>query len=134
MLQTPVSAVMAPVPEPLPESCPLLQAAERLGDIAEAILPVVDDRSSYRGVITDRLVADILTTRDGVSKTVGDATENAPSVRSTQTLEAVIDLVDRVGTAVVPVLDEQGSQLVGWSPRPGCWVPLQPANGKLHAV
>jgi CIC family chloride channel protein len=114
LLQSPVSAVMAPVPQPLPESCPLLQAAERLRDTADAILPVVDDRGSYRGVVTGRLVADILTTEDGESKTVADATENPPSVRSTQTLEAVIDLVDHVGTAVVPVLDDNGNRLVGW--------------------
>jgi len=114
VLQNPVSAVMAPVPTPLAESCPLLEAAERLRDTPEAILPVVDDRGSYRGVVTGRLVADVLTTENGDTKTVGDATENPPAVRSTQTLEAVIDLVDHVGTAVVPVLDDNGSQLVGW--------------------
>jgi CIC family chloride channel protein len=114
VLQTPVSSVMAPVPQPVPDSAPLLEAAERLRETPEAILPVIDDRGAYRGVVTGRLVADVLTTENGENKTVRDATESAPSVRSTQTLEAVIDLVDHVGTAVVPVLDDDGSQLVGW--------------------
>jgi len=114
VLQTPVSAVMAPLPQALPESCSLLEAADRLRDTPDATLPVVDDRGSYRGVVTGRLVADTLATEDGGGKTVSDATENPPTIRSTQSLEAAIELVDHLGTAAVPVLDDEGGQLVGW--------------------
>ena len=111
-LTLPVSAVMGAVPQPLPQSMPLWQAAERLREVPDTILPVVDDQGAYRGVVTGRAVADVLTSEHGEDKLVSDATDTPPSVRTSQTVEECIELLDHVGTAVVPVVD--GSQLVGW--------------------
>jgi CIC family chloride channel protein len=110
----PVAEIMGPVPEPLPDTMPLIEAAARLDELPDALLPVIDDHGAYRGVITGRMASEVLTSEHGDERTVSDATDNPPSVRSTQSLDAAIDLLDHVGTPVVPVLDESGQQLVGW--------------------
>jgi CIC family chloride channel protein len=125
----PVSAVMGPVPDPLPDTLPLLEAVSRLRDAPEAILPVVDDRGAYRGVVTGRLVADVLTTEHGEDRTVSDATDTPPTVRAAQTLDAVIDTVDHVGTPAVPVMDETGRQLVGWLTASRMLNAVRPSSG-----
>ena len=113
-LSTRVSTVMDEVPEPLPDTMRLLEAAERLRSVPDATLPVVDDQGSYRGVVTGRAVAEVLTGEHGEDNAVSAATDNFPSVRAAQTLEECIEIADRAGTAVVPVLDDDGTQLIGW--------------------
>jgi CBS domain-containing protein len=59
-------------------------------------------------------VIDILTAEDAGHRTVGDATDRAPTVGAGQTLGDVVDLLDRADAAVVPVTDDSTGRLVGW--------------------
>jgi CIC family chloride channel protein len=110
----PVAEFMGPLPESLPEAMPLSRAVTPLRETPDAILPVVDDQGAYVGVITGRLLADVMTSDDASDRTVGDATDAAPTIRAGQTLADVVRLADHAGISVIPVLDESGTSLVGW--------------------
>lgn len=113
-LQTSVADLMGPVPSPLREDLALADAVEQLRAAPDGMLPVLDDRGAYRGVITAAAVADLLTTASGPDQQVGDATDAVSTTRATNPAQDAVAILDHSGTTAVPVLDETGDYLVGW--------------------
>ncbi len=96
-----VSAAMQAVPAAVREDLPLLDAATVLRASVDGVLPVVDEHGAYRGVVTIRAVAEVLSGEDepaeARSRTVGDATDNADTARVDQQLTEAVAMLDKAG-------------------------------------
>ncbi|WP_179023624.1 chloride channel protein [Streptomyces sp. IMTB 2501] len=110
-----VGAVMEPLPEPLPATTSLTDAADLLSLSGHGALPVVDDTGGYVGVVTAQAVAEALAEQpDAVPQTVEQlATPPAPVTTEQPLAQALHTLLSATGTGV-PVLDAEQGRPVGW--------------------
>ncbi|MGN6302803.1 MAG: chloride channel protein [Angustibacter sp.] len=108
-----VREVMTGVGEPLRETTPLLDAARALESAAHGQLPVVDGSGRWRGVVTDRVVAQALADPDSVAATVADVVEVPETVGADEPLAQALAAVTGAEGAV-PVVDADAQRVVGW--------------------
>ena len=111
-----VADVMTAAGEPLRESATLLDAAVALEAAPHGRLPVVDREGRWRGVVSDRVVAEALADADGdvrTARTVADLAELPEVVQPGQPLAEALRVL-RVGDGAVPVVDPDRHQVVGW--------------------
>jgi CIC family chloride channel protein len=105
--------VMEPAGESVPQDRTLLEVAYDLGRSPHGLLPVLDERGCYRGVISARTVADALADGAHDDALVRDHVDLPQTVRAEQHLDAALDVLE-TARGGVPVLDARGAQLVGW--------------------
>ena len=108
-----VREVMTSAGEPLRDSLPLLDAAQALESAPHGQLPVVDGDGRWRGVVTDRVVAQVLADPDLQARTVADVVEVPETVSPDQPLAEALAVVSG-GEGAVPVIDPAQQQVVGW--------------------
>lgn len=109
-----VGAVMEEVPQRLPATMPLREASRLLARSGHAVLPVTDATGVYRGCVTARSVALVLSEDQGTARTVGDVVEIPPRLTTeTKLVDALDALVTAEGTGI-PVLSGDADELVGW--------------------
>ncbi|WP_019634921.1 chloride channel protein [Actinomadura atramentaria] len=115
-LTAPVGAVARPVPEPLPASALVDDAARALALSEHGALPVLDADGAYQGIVTARAAAEALTDAGPGQRAprVGDLAEVPPRLTAGTPLgDALAVLTGAPGTGL-PVLDASGAALVGW--------------------
>ncbi|MGW5658580.1 chloride channel protein [Streptomyces sp. NPDC003758] len=110
-----VSAVMDPLPSPLPASTTLADAADLLRLSGHGALPVIDGSGAYVGVVTAQAVAEALAEQpDAAPSLVGQLAELPTPVQADQPLALALHaLLSAAGTGV-PVLDPDNGKPVGW--------------------
>ncbi|WP_425842099.1 chloride channel protein [Streptomyces fractus] len=110
-----VAAVLEPLPDPLPASLQLADAAELLIRSGHGALPVRDDRGAHLGVVTAQAVAETLTEQpEGTPTTVGELALPTPRVTTDQPLATALHtLLTAPGTGL-PVMPTEGNEPVGW--------------------
>ncbi|MGN6612604.1 MAG: chloride channel protein [Angustibacter sp.] len=108
-----VREVMTSAGEPLHDDLPLLDAARALQSAPHGQLPVVDSGGRWRGVVTDRVVAQVLTDPDSEATTVADVVEVPDTVSPDQPLAEALAVVSG-GEGAVPVIDAEQQRVVGW--------------------
>jgi CIC family chloride channel protein len=111
---TPVTEVMEPVPDPLPDTTPLNRAARLLALSEHGVLPVTDGSGAYRGTVTARAAAQALTDDADGPETVGDLAELPTPVTAEQPIADALQLLATAQGTGLPVLDEAKTALVGW--------------------
>jgi chloride channel protein, CIC family len=110
----PVASVMEPVPDPLPDDTPLVQAARLLALSEHGVLPVIDTGGAYRGTVTARATAQALTEDSEAPQTIGELTELPPAVTAEQPIADALHLLVAAQGSGLPVLDDTRTALVGW--------------------
>ena len=109
-----VAAVMLPMPEPLATNTPIDDAGERLWLSANGVLSVIGADGRYHGCVSARALAEALADPDCAGLTVGDLALMPPRITEVSTLsDALHALAGAEGTGL-PVLDRQGTRLIGW--------------------
>ncbi|GAB3550966.1 CIC family chloride channel protein [Actinopolyspora lacussalsi] len=109
-----VSDVMDPLPETLTTRTGLSEAARRLAQSTDSVLPVLDDEGRYKGCVTAGAVAEVLGDGTVDNGEVGDLLESPPTIASGSKLVDALDSLVSVEVTAAPVLEEQGTQPVGW--------------------
>ncbi len=111
--RTPVRDVMRPLPVPVQGGTPLRDVAARLSGVSYGVLPLAGADGRYHGIVTARAVSEALA--DGRHDVVpAEIVFELPErVRVDDTLDKVIDALNRSGVGGMPVLDENGEP-VGW--------------------
>lgn len=110
---TTVTAAMETLPEPLPETTPLAEAAHALAVSGHGILPVVGTDGTYHGCVTARAVAETLAADERNAHTAADLAELPPLVTENSNLaDALTALAGAPGTGL-PVLAAD-HRLAGW--------------------
>ncbi len=111
--RTPVREVMRPLPEPVLVGTPLREVATRLSGVNYGVLPLAGEDGRYHGIVTARAVSETLA--DGRHDVVPAeiVVELPDRVRVDDTLDAVLDALNRSGVGGMPVLDAEGRP-VGW--------------------
>ena len=122
----PVREVMGEPPAPLGQDLRLREASPWLAHSSYGVLPVVDDDGGFLGVVTARAVAEALSDGEHDEELVGVVVERPDLVRAEDPLGDAITAMDRAEAAALPVLDADGSTLVGW-------LTPQAALGALHS-
>ncbi len=110
---TTVGEVMAPVGVQVPEDTRLPELTGLLRHAVHGHLPVASSGGAYRGTVTARAVAEILSQEEGAEVLARDVTEWPTEVAPEQTLDQALVALETSADPVVPVLDEAG-RLVGW--------------------
>jgi CIC family chloride channel protein len=108
-----VTAAMEALPDPLPETTGLPQAAHALAISGHGILPVVGADGRYHGCVTARAVAEALAADQQPVRTVADLAELPPLImREASLADALTALANAPGTGL-PVLAAD-HELAGW--------------------
>jgi CIC family chloride channel protein len=108
-----VGEAMQPVPRAIEQDRPLAEVVTRFADEDIGALPVVDAEGRYRGAVVARQVEQSL--RDNATDaTVAEATQETPTLTTTQTLEQALAELVRSNAPGLPVLDAVQQSLVGW--------------------
>jgi CIC family chloride channel protein len=108
-------AVMTPVGDYVDEAAVLLDAVPALAAAPGGLIAVNDADGRFAGVITARTVADTLADGDHADARVADVVEQIATVRTAQTLDEALDVLDRTDAGALPVVSaEDDSELVGW--------------------
>jgi CIC family chloride channel protein len=108
------SDVMQPIGATLSAETVLFDATDRLARSRYGQLPVVDADGAYLGIVTARTVADTLADGAHDQRTVGSVVERTSSVRADETVDVALELLESAASTAVPVLDETGTEVVGW--------------------
>ncbi|GGM34066.1 transport integral membrane protein [Longimycelium tulufanense] len=109
-----VDSVLEPLPEPLSSDTDLVSAGHQLALSGHGILPVVGGDGRYHGCVSARAVAEALGGVRAGDLVVADLAELPPLITCDAPLtDAVAALVNARGTGL-PVLDRDGTILVGW--------------------
>ena len=108
-----VAEAMRPVPRPLPSDAPLDDVLSRLSEGAEPAVPVVDQEGAYRGTISVRQ-AEAAARDNQLDATAADLATAVPALSGSQTLASALSLLDSAEDDGLPVLADDGSELVGW--------------------
>ncbi|HEY6470433.1 MAG TPA: chloride channel protein, partial [Candidatus Dormibacteraeota bacterium] len=108
-----VRDAMQPLPKPLDAATPLDEMVGRFARRDVAALPVVDADGDYRGVVTAEDVETAL--GEGTADvTAGGLATRASGIASDAPLDTALTRFVQQGTAALPVLEPDGSTLVGW--------------------
>ncbi|HEY2601768.1 MAG TPA: chloride channel protein [Thermoleophilaceae bacterium] len=108
-----VGQAMRPLPGSVPAELPLDELIERLSNSSEGALPVVDSGGSLIGVVS---VGDLeaALSGDSDSATAADFVRPAISLRSSDSLEAAARALGQSEEGGLPVLNPEGTAVVGW--------------------
>jgi CBS domain-containing protein len=110
------SEIMTDDPHSVTPDTPVSEVAKKMRELDVGIIPVVDDRESrrLRGVITDRDIAMrvVADGKDGNVKVQDVMTEQVDTVNKNDSVQDVIELMQRDQIRRVPVTDREG-RLVG---------------------
>ncbi|NHD18516.1 CBS domain-containing protein [Actinopolyspora sp. BKK1] len=109
-----VADVMEPLPDKLTTNTKLSEAAQRLAQSVDSVLPVVDEKGRYQGCVTAGAVAEVLGDGTADNGEVGKLLEVPPEVSSENKLVDALDSLVSVEVSAAPVLDERGTEPVGW--------------------
>ncbi len=113
MQSTTVAEVMTPVGVVVPEDTRLADLVPLLQHAFHGQLPIVALTGAYRGSVTARTVAEILTEEDGPSRRARDVAEWPTAVAPDRPLDEALTALETSSAAAVPVLEESGT-IVGW--------------------
>jgi chloride channel protein, CIC family len=113
MAQIPVAEAMGASLRPLGPDEPLSELIERFSSEQSDTLPVVDERGRLVGIVDAADVEQALERRDD-ALSASSLVRRAPIVRADESLEEAVRAMAGRDEDGVPVLAEQGEQLVGW--------------------
>jgi CIC family chloride channel protein len=130
----PVSEVMEPVPEPLPERTPLAQATRLLALSEHGVLPVTDTDGAYCGTVTARATAQALTQDSEAPRTVGELAELPAAVTADRPIADALHLLVAAQGTGLPVLDDSRTALVGWITYQSVLAALRPGGVDVPAA
>ncbi|MFD2082608.1 chloride channel protein, CIC family [Actinopolymorpha cephalotaxi] len=108
-----VAEAMQPVPAPLAHDAPLDDVLSRLAEGGDPAVPVVDAQGAYRGTISVRQ-AEAAARDNELDATAADLATAVPALSGAQTLASALSLLDNAEDDGLPVLADDGSELVGW--------------------
>ena len=112
--QVRVAAVMEPLPDPLAADTAISAAGQALWRSAHGVLPVMGADERYHGCVTARALAEAIANTESADRTIADLAQMPPKITETSTLvDALHALAGADGTGL-PVLDRDGTSLVGW--------------------
>lgn len=114
LAEIPITAVMEPLPEPLAQDTDLEDAADALALSGHGVLPVIGADGHYYGCVTARAVAETLRDDHIRDRVVADLAELPPLITQDSTLADALSALDSAQGAELPVLDADGTALVGW--------------------
>ncbi len=106
-----VRQAMRPIPDAVPAGAAVGEFVDRLVGEGRDAVPVVDEAGAYRGVVTARQVEESLR-ENALASTAGSLAEQLPAVDPDASLEHAIEILSRLGTPGLPVVD--GQRVVGW--------------------
>jgi len=109
-----ISAVMEPLPQALPETMELTQAADRLAASPHGVLPVLATDGTYLGTATARSTAQALAEGTHAASNVATITHRPATITADSDLTDALDALTSAGGAGLPVLDPTRTQLTGW--------------------
>ncbi|NYH79792.1 CIC family chloride channel protein [Actinopolyspora biskrensis] len=109
-----VADVMETLPDKLTTSTKLSEAAQRLAQSVDSVLPVVDENGRYQGCVTAGAVAEVLGDGTVDNGEVGKLLEVPPEISPENKLVDALDSLVSVEVSAAPVLDERGTEPVGW--------------------
>jgi len=92
----------------------LLDAVALLAESDVGYLAVLDSEGTYVGVVTARALAAALADGEHDTAHLNTVTEAVTSVRSDDTLEHALDVLENTSAPALPVLDADAGQLSGW--------------------
>ena len=128
-----VAGVLEPLPEPLPADTDLATAAHALALSGHGILPVVGADGHYHGCVTAQAVAEALGDEQSRDNVVTDLVVRPPLItRDLPLSDALGALVSAQGTGV-PVLDTDGTALIGWITHQTVLAALQPVPPSVNS-
>jgi CIC family chloride channel protein len=109
-----VGSVAKDPPACIGEDAGLAELATLMAGKGQTAVAIVDDRDTYRGIVTAQSVAEALADPERAGATARQLAELPPTVIAADTVEYALDeLVGRAGTGL-PVLSDDHSRLVGW--------------------
>ena len=108
-----VEEVTEPLGPTVVDDARLVEVVEDLARSRHGRLAVVDADGDYCGVISARVVADVLADGEHDEALVATVTELPQTVRQDQHLDDALDVLD-ASDGAVPVLDADGRTLLGW--------------------
>lgn len=108
-----VGEAMQPVPAPLAFDAPLDDVLSRLAEGSDPAVPVVDGQGAYRGTISVRQ-AEAAARDNELDATAAALATAVPALSGGQTLASALSLLDNAEDDGLPVLADDGSELVGW--------------------
>ncbi|MGY0488854.1 chloride channel protein [Streptomyces sp. WG-D5] len=111
----PVGSVLEPLPDALPASLPLADAAEALSRSGHGALPVRDGSGAHLGTVTAQAVAEALAEQpEAAPATVGELALPAPRVTTDQPLATALHTLLAAPGTGLPVLAAETDEPVGW--------------------
>ena len=110
---TTVRTVMTPVGPIVSAGAPLAAATDKLASSKSGQLPVLDADRRLVGILTERAMADAIASDSDPPQATDELVEPAEPVTTADTLDRVLDLLDRSDRGILPVTNSDG-QLVGW--------------------
>ncbi|MCK7621843.1 chloride channel protein [Streptomyces sp. RS10V-4] len=123
-----VETVMEAVPVQLPADADLETAADLLTRSDHGVLPVLDDRGRYVGMLTARAVAEALTDAfDARPPRASALAQPAPALTADAPLSTALHTLVTASGSGLPVLDPGKEHLVGWLTHQGALRALHPA-------
>jgi len=126
--QSSVASVMRPVPSPVAATDTLAEAATRLSDLDEGVLPVAGPDGAYLGVLTARSVTEALAQGEADAAPARSLVELPTRVRTSDPLSVGIQALDTSGLTALPVFARQGRAIVGWFDEAAALEALGPAE------
>ena len=108
-----VRDAMRPVPTPLSKDMPVGEAIKLFTQDGRDAFPVTDGEGRYQGIVTARRIEEGIEAGD-VAPTVGQLTEDAPTIAEDQNLEEAVRKLDWTEGSGVPVLTADGQRAIGW--------------------
>lgn len=113
MSSTTVGRMMEPVGALLADQTRLIEAAESVTASPHGQLGVVDQSGAYLGVVTARALADALADGEHDHQPVAAIVEAPDTIKINDPLRDALPALE-TAYASVPVLDDDGANLVGW--------------------
>lgn len=124
-----VGSVMESMPEPISAAVPLTAANHVVWMSANGILPVVGADQRYHGCVTARSVAEALSDPESDHETVSDVAIMPAKVTESASLAEALDALSGAEGTGIPVLDRDGSSVVGWLTYRAVLAALQGSRG-----
>jgi CIC family chloride channel protein len=112
--QAAVHTVMQPLPTAIEASCSLAEAAAALSQAAYGVLPVVDDRGDYVGILNARAVAEAMADGHEDAERAAIITELPARLSADDTLDGAVHALNLAGCGGIPVFGTETREPVGW--------------------
>lgn len=111
---TMVGSVLEPLGATISDRTTLADAVQAVAAAPLGQLAVTDESGAYCGVLTSRALAETLGDGEHDRTLVGEVAVHPETVEVHQSLDDVLDVLDRAEVAALPVLETDTASVIGW--------------------